>query len=87
MRARVRDIALARDGLLIAACTDGTIWLYSPHRQWLCLPSGAMNLGDTVAAPNGKTAVVLDRAGRLLWIDLDAARKLLDMISPTPEPR
>jgi WD40 repeat protein len=76
--ARARDIALAPDGLLIAACTDGTIWLYSPQRRWLCLPSGTVELGETVVAPNGKTAVVLDRAGRLLWVDLDAARKLLD---------
>jgi WD40 repeat protein len=86
--ARARDIGLAPDGLLIASCTDGTIWLYSPHRQWLCLPSGAVGeLGETVVARNGKTAVVLDRAGRLLWIDLDAARKLLDMTSRTPELR
>jgi serine/threonine protein kinase/WD40 repeat protein len=85
--ARARDIALTRDGLLIASCTDGTIWLYSPHRQWLCLPSGAADLGKTVVAPDGKTAVVLDRAGRLLWIDLDAARKLLAETSQTPELR
>jgi hypothetical protein len=82
-RARARDIALASDGLLIADCTDGTIWLYSPQRQWLCLPSGVVDLGETVVAPDGKTAVVLDRVGRILWIDLDAARKLLELTSRT----
>jgi eukaryotic-like serine/threonine-protein kinase len=87
LQARARDIALASDGLLMATCTDGTIWLYSPHRQWLCLPSGAVDLGDTVVAPDGKSAVVLDRAGRLLWVDLDAARELLGMTSRTSEPR
>jgi WD40 repeat protein len=82
--ARARDIVLARDGLLMAACTDGTIWLYSPQRRWLSLRSGTVDLGETAVAANGKTAVVLDRAGRLLWVDLDAARKLLDMTSLNP---
>jgi hypothetical protein len=73
-----RHIALAPDGLLVAACTDGTIWLYSPPgRRWLCLPTGTVDLGRTTVAANGKAAVALDFEGRLLWIDLEAARKLL----------
>jgi WD40 repeat protein len=79
LAARARHIALAPDGLLVAACTDGTIWLYSvPLRRWLCLPTGTADLGPAVMAAGGKAAVVLDFEGRLLWIDLDAARKRLD---------
>ena len=79
LAARARDITLTRDGLLMAACTDGTIWLYSPpRRSWLCLPTGTVDLGWIVVTDDGKAAVVLDREGRLIWVDLEAARKRLD---------
>jgi WD40 repeat protein len=75
---KARNIALAPDGLLVASCTDGTIWLYSPaQRRWVCLPTGTVDLGRTAVAADGKAAVVLDFDGRLLWLDLEAARKLL----------
>jgi WD40 repeat protein len=76
---RARHITLAPDGLLVASCTDGTIWLYSPPlRRWLCLPTGTVDLGRTAVTDNGKAAVALDREGRLIWIDLEAVRRLLD---------
>ncbi len=75
---RARDVTLAPDGLLVASCTDGTIWLYDPTvRRWLCLPAGTVDLGRTAATTDGKVAVALDFEGRLLWIDLEAARRLL----------
>ncbi|HEX8106930.1 MAG TPA: protein kinase [Kofleriaceae bacterium] len=75
---RARHITLVPDGLLVASCTDGTIWLYTPaSRRWLCLPTGTVDLGRTAATADGKVAIALDFEGRLLWIDLEAARQLL----------
>ena len=75
---RARHVTLAPDGLLVASCTDGTIWLYDTTvRRWLCLPAGTVDLGRTAATRDGKVAVALDFEGRLLWIDLEAARHLL----------
>jgi WD40 repeat protein len=80
LEVHARYIALASDGLLVATRTDGTIWLYSiPQQRWLCLPTGTVDLGRTVVATNGKAAVTLDREGRLIWIDLEAARSLLHL--------
>jgi WD40 repeat protein len=73
-----RHVSLAPDGLVVASYTDGTIWLYSPQRRWLCLPTGTVDLGQTAVTADGKSAIALDFEGRLLWIDLEAARKLLD---------
>jgi WD40 repeat protein len=78
--ARVSDIALTGDGLLVATCADGTICLYSLRwHRWQCLSTGATDLGKIAVAADGRAAVALDRQGRLIWIDLEAARKLLDM--------
>jgi WD40 repeat protein len=78
LEVRARHITLAPDGLLMAASTDGTIWLYSTsQRRWLCLPTGTVDLGRTVMTGSGNAAVILDLEGRLIWIDLDAARELL----------
>jgi len=83
LSARARHLSLAPDGLLVAACTDGTIWLYSPpHRRWFCLPTGTANLVWAVVNRSGSTATVLDSEGRLIWVDLDAVRKLLDPRGP-----
>ena len=82
LSARARHLSLAPDGLLMAACADGTIWLYSPIRQrWLCLPTGIANLGWTVMTDSGDAAAVLDLEGRLIWTDLNAARGLLNNTS------
>jgi hypothetical protein len=76
--ARARDLAFAPDGVLIVACTDGTIWMYSPsHHRWLCLPTGTVDLAGTAITADGHTAAAIDLEGRLLWIDLDAVRKQL----------
>ncbi|HEY6178204.1 MAG TPA: WD40 repeat domain-containing protein, partial [Kofleriaceae bacterium] len=78
LRAHARHQALTSDGVLIVLGTDGTIWLYStPHRRWLCVPVGATDLRWVAVSANGSTAVVVDYEGRLLSIDLDAARNLL----------
>ena len=84
---RARHVTLAPDGLLVASCTDGTIWLYDTTvRRWLCLPAGTVDLGRTAATTDGKVAVALDFEGRLLWIDLEAARQLLRGESPPSSP-
>ncbi|HET7499768.1 MAG TPA: WD40 repeat domain-containing serine/threonine-protein kinase [Kofleriaceae bacterium] len=78
LAARAHHITLTADGLLVAACTDGAIWLYSARRgRALYLPTGTADFGATAATGDGKVGVVLDREGRLLWIDLEAANKLL----------
>ena len=75
---RVRHLALAPDGLLVALGRDGTIWMYSvPRRAWLCLPAGTTDLNRVVITASGSTAAVLDAEGHLIWIDLDAARRVL----------
>ena len=74
--ARAREIALAPDGLLVATYSDGTIWLHAPGQQrWLCVPSGTMDLARVAVAPRGQAAVVADVEGRLIWVDLAAARR------------
>lgn len=76
---RANHVALTPDGLVMASYTDGTIWLYSlPRRRWLYLPVGTVDISQIAVTADGKAAVALDREGRLLWIDLEAARKLLD---------
>jgi WD40 repeat protein len=85
--ARARHIALAPDGVLVAACTDGAIWLYSaPLRRWSFLSAGVVDFVRTVIADDGNAAAVLDAQGRLLWLDLDAARRLLATASGTQDP-
>jgi eukaryotic-like serine/threonine-protein kinase len=78
LAASARRITLRPGGLLIATCSDGTIWLYSiPRKRWLCLPTGTVDLGQTAVAGDGKVMIAPDREGRLLWIDLGAAGLLL----------
>jgi eukaryotic-like serine/threonine-protein kinase len=84
--ARARHISMTDDGLLVATCTDGAIWLYfAPRQRWLYLPTGTVDLGRTVVTPAGEAAVALGFEGRLLWIDLQAARALLG-IADQPVP-
>src|SRR5262249_24506310 len=78
LHAHARHQALTSDGLLIVLGSDGTIWLYSiPRRRWLCIPVGSTDLRWVAVSANGTTAVAVDYEGRLLSIDLDAARNLL----------
>ncbi|HET7499771.1 MAG TPA: WD40 repeat domain-containing serine/threonine protein kinase [Kofleriaceae bacterium] len=80
-------IALTSDGVLVAVCTDGTIWLYDTDRRHsLCVPTGTADFGQTAVSADGKAAVALDREGRLLWIDLASARRLLDTPPPITPP-
>jgi hypothetical protein len=82
---RARRVALTPDGLLIASCNDGTVWLYAPAtRRWLCLPTGTVDLGAPAVTGDGRAAVVPDFEGRLLWIDLEAAHQLLDLPNQSP---
>ncbi|HEX4422843.1 MAG TPA: WD40 repeat domain-containing serine/threonine-protein kinase [Kofleriaceae bacterium] len=75
---RVNFFAFTADDLLVMTGIDGTIWIYSiAERHWLCLPLGTVNLGKTALSADGRSAVAVDRGGRLISIDLDAARSLL----------
>src|SRR5258705_13787454 len=61
LAARANHLSLTSDGLLVAACVDGSIWLYSiPRQRWLSLQTGNINLGWTVISDDGRIAVVLD---------------------------
>jgi hypothetical protein len=72
--------------LLVVTGVDGMIWIYAiAERHWLCLPLGSTNLGKTALSVDGSSAVVVDRSGRLVEIDLDAARGLLGV--PAVHPR
>jgi WD40 repeat protein/tRNA A-37 threonylcarbamoyl transferase component Bud32 len=75
---RARHQAVTPDGLLIAVCSDGTIWLYSlSRRRWLCLSIGTADFRWVETSASGDAAAALDVEGRLIWLDLEAARKLL----------
>ena len=77
---RARDLAMARDGLLLAVFTDGTLWAYSePVRRWLCLPLGGADLGSVAASRDGDVGIVADKSGRLVWLDLVKIRQLLSV--------
>jgi eukaryotic-like serine/threonine-protein kinase len=79
---RTRRIALAPDGLLVAICTDGTVWLYSSSRKtWLCLPTGTSDLSLVAVSSDGQASAVFDADGRIVWIDLKAAHSAIDGIS------
>jgi hypothetical protein len=80
--ARARHLAVTGDGLVVVTCADGTIWLYAAQRgRWLCLPTGSLDLGRVFATETGAAAIALDQLGRLIWLDLDAARRYLDFTS------
>jgi WD40 repeat protein len=73
---RARRLALTRDGLLVAICTDGTIWVYSAvRRTWLCLPVGTTDLNQVVVTGDGSAGTVFDTDGHIISLDLAAARK------------
>lgn len=77
--ARARQLALAPDGLVVAACIDGTVRMYSPvHRTWLSLPTGTADLTLAVMTADGQAGAVLDAEGRILWIDLKAVRTAIN---------
>jgi WD40 repeat protein len=76
---RARRIALAPDGLLVAISTDGTVWLYSSTREtWLCVPTGTSDLSLVAISSDGKASTVFDADGRIIWIDLEAARRAIN---------
>ena len=81
--ARAGRLALTPDGLLIALCSDGTIWLYSSmHNAWICLPIGAAAPRIVIVTTDGKFAAVFDIEGRIVWLDLELARKsFIDMVT------
>jgi WD40 repeat protein len=84
LTARARWIALTADGLLVANCTGGVLWLWSSvHRTWLCLPTGKADPSMVVVTPDNKAAAALDNDGRIIQVDLDAVRKALDSMQPT----
>jgi WD40 repeat protein len=78
LAARARQIALAPDGLLMAACIDGTVRLYFPaNRTTLCLTTGTADLTLALVAADGRTGAVLDAEGRIILVDLDVIRSTL----------
>jgi WD40 repeat protein len=75
LRVHVRKIAFTHDGLLIMACTDGTVWLYSSiDHAWQCRMTGTTQLTQIVQDTDKNTAYVFDADGRLLSVDIGALR-------------
>jgi len=80
LSARVRQVALTRDGLLISICTDGTVWIYSSRRQkWSCVVTGTEELTQIVLDDAGARAFVLDVDGHLISLDLISVQRSLDV--------
>jgi hypothetical protein len=79
-----RSVAWTASGLLLVACADGIVWIYSVvDQRWRCLIMGGTNLIYAAVDHRGTGAAVLDTAGHILWIDLVAAQH--DLASdPTP---
>jgi len=48
----------------------------------LCVSSGAMDLDRITVAPAGHAAIVVESEGRMLWIDLAAARQQFARTTP-----
>jgi WD40 repeat protein len=77
--ARARTIALTADGIVVVLCSDGTVWLYATSTMtWLCLPTGPADLSGVAMSQDGGAAATFDSDGRLIWIDLESARKSLN---------
>jgi WD40 repeat protein len=76
--ARARSVLLTPDGLLIAICTDGLIWIYDArNNRYMCVPTGTNSLTLATITSDAAAAVTFDTAGRIIWVDLKLARKLL----------
>jgi WD40 repeat protein len=78
--ARVSHLSLTSDGLLVAPCVNGLLWIYATYQhRWLCLSTGIVNLGWSTMADDDSAAVVLDSEGHLIWVALNDCRKLLNI--------
>jgi serine/threonine protein kinase len=74
--ARASTITLTHDGILVALCSDGTIWLYSStDKAWMCVPTGTAELNGIAMSTDGKAVVAFDSDGRIVWLDLELARQ------------
>jgi WD40 repeat protein len=74
---RARAIALTPDGLLVAICTDGTVWLYSiTRRTWVCVPTGTSDLNLIAISGDGKLGAAFDADGRIIRLDLESVRSV-----------
>jgi len=79
LHARARDIAFTPDGMLIAACTDGSILIYSTaHREVLYLTIGTVDLTHVAVSSDMTAAGVVDTEGRVIWLDLKAVRATIE---------
>jgi WD40 repeat protein len=79
LHAQARDIALTPDGLVIAACTDGSILAYSArYRRSLYIMVGTIDLTHVALTEDASAAAVLDTEGRIIWVDLNAIRRTVE---------
>jgi WD40 repeat protein len=79
LHAQARDIAVTPDGLLVAACTDGSILIYSAlHHQILYIMVGTIDLTHVTVNEDASAAAVLDTEGQIIWTDLDTVRAALE---------
>jgi serine/threonine protein kinase/WD40 repeat protein len=76
---RARRIAFTSDGLMLAIDTDGNVWIYSTSRgSFVCIPTGIADLRVIAIADSNDVAAVLDTDGRIVWIDLEMGRAILN---------
>jgi WD40 repeat protein len=85
--AHARYVTVTAEGLVMASRIDGAIWLFMPgprsgQGHWLCLPTETANLGRISVTRDGMTGIAVDQEGRLIWLDLKAARELLTRDRP-----
>jgi WD40 repeat protein len=79
LHARARDIAFTQDGMLIAACTDGSILIYSPaQREVLYMTIGTVDLTHVAVSSDTTAVAVVDTEGRIVWLDLNAVRATIE---------
>jgi hypothetical protein len=78
LTAPVRRAAFTRDGLLVAICTDGTVWAYSTARHgWRCLLTGPTELTQLMFDDTESTAYLFDIDSRIIVVDLTEVRREL----------
>jgi serine/threonine protein kinase len=77
-----RSMTVTQDGIVIAACSSGEIWIYSSRdRTWLDVPTGAVSYTTAIISHDQSRLFVVDSQGHILQIDLTEVRKQLSNTS------
>jgi WD40 repeat protein len=75
---RARTVSFSHDGLLLALCSDSTLWLYSiEHKRWYCILTGTADLNTVAASADSRRAAVFDSDGHIIMVDLHSVKETL----------